>query len=300
MEQNLIFHAVEEVEDGFEDCFETIANFVKDFFHFELDESDIRKAYRMGVPRDNRSRPIFTKLSYHARDKIMENVSVLKGKKNKHQQVRFISEQIPEGITESRKILGKTSAALKKIEDKKPKEQQRQVRIMGEKVVVGGQVHKPQVQTPQPLDLFPGAQEQKKINAISSRVREAQPLYSYNSTFVGLAVEADTVEDVNLAYKAVMQRFPYMDHVMMAYQTQDPISKQINYGSCDDNEHGGGAELCKFLYQKKLDNLAVFVVRRYGGIHLGLDRFNMIRKAAVEAIALLRPPAPSTPPTEQR
>lgn len=292
MEQNLVFHAIEEAPDpSAEDCYDTVAAFIQNFFGFEIDEADVWKAYRIGKPRVNRARPLFTKLSYYAKDRIMDKVGVLKGKKNVHGQVRFVAEQIPDGIVENRKFLGKEAAMIKKVEDKKPQEQQRPVRIMGNKIVVGGEVYKQEVVTPQPMDLFPSVEEQKRINIMAKQLKEAQPLYSYNSTFVGLAVPTKTIQEVQLAYKAVMQRFPYMDHVMMAYEIKSDDSKNIKYGSCDDNEHGGGEVLRKLIYNKKADNITLFVVRRYGGIHLGMDRFNMIEKAADEAYKLLRPQA---------
>lgn len=84
-----------------------------------------------------------------------------------------------------------------------------------------------------------------------------------------------------------MQRFPYMDHVMMGYQVK--IDDKVHHGSCDDSEYGGGVAVDKHLYNNHLMDLAVFVVRRYGGIHLGYDRFRTIQRAADEAITLLRP-----------
>lgn len=290
MEQNLVFHAIEEADDPVnEDCYRTVANFVHAFLGFEIDPQDIWKAYRLGPHRENKARPIFTKLAYQAKDKIMDNVGALKDKKNVHDQVRFIAEQIPDGIQEIRKNVNKRAAALRKIEDAKPRDQQRPVKVLGDKVIVGGFVQKAEVETPQTMDLFPSVEDQKQINQIARYIKEAEPIYERNSTFVGLAVEVKSVQETNTAYKAVMQRFPFMDHVMMAYQFRSPEDGGIKYGSCDDQEHGGGSAISRFLHLNKIKDIAVFVVRRYGGLHLGPDRFNTITKAAKSAIAILRP-----------
>lgn len=82
-----------------------------------------------------------------------------------------------------------------------------------------------------------------------------------------------------------------MDHVMMGYQVK--INDELQHGSCDDTEYGGGVTIDKFLYSKRQRNLAVFVVRRYGGLHLGFDRFQVIEKTAAQAVKLLRPPSPT-------
>lgn len=298
MEQNLIIHGIEESKD--EDCYDAVEAFIFEHFEFKIDEADVWRAFRLGVPRNNKARPMFVKFSFYARDRIMDNVSVLKNKKNVHNQTLFVSNQVPEGITESRKALIKRASNIKEVEKEKPLGQRREVKIMGEHVVVGGEVVKPEITTPQPFELFPGMDEQKKINAMNQKVVETQPSYKLNSSFVGLAVKIKTVQETKQAYKAVMQRFPYMDHVMMAYQFKE--GDQIKFGSCDDTEYGGGSVIAKFIQSKKLRNIAVFVVRRYGGIHLGYDRFQAIEKAAAAAVQLLRPDTalPSSAPKGQQ
>lgn len=290
MEQNVIIHGIEECsEPREEDCYESVIGFINNNFPFRVDESDIWKTYRIGVPRIGRARPVFVKLSYYIKDKIMQNVAVLKGKKNANQQVLFVSEQIPEGITETRKGLSKRVSTLRDQEASKPKDQRRQVKVIGEHVVVGGEVAKLEVHTPQPYELFPDVNEQKRINAINQKIVESEPKYSMNSSFVGLAVGVNSIQDTNLAYKAVMQRFPFMDHVMMAYQFKPQDGQPVKHGACDDMEFGGGTCVAKFLQQKKIKDIAVFVVRRYGGIHLGLDRFKAIEEVAGNAVQKLRP-----------
>lgn len=176
---------------------------------------------------------------------------------------------------------------MKDEEAKKPETQRREVRIIGDKVVRAGQVIEPEITTPQPYELFTSVEEQWKINGMAQRIKEAQPIHERNSTFVGLAVNAHSIDEIRLAYKAVMQRFPFMDHVMLGYQVN--VQDKLQHGSCDDTEYGGGVVIDKHLYASKLCNLAVFVVRRYGGIHMGFDRFRIIQRATDAAVAMLRP-----------
>lgn len=292
MEQNLVFHAIEECADPkLENCHETIIQFCKNFLNIDMQEEAIWKVYRMGQLRRDKARPIFAKLSYSAKEKIMSKVNLLKDKRNSHDQVRFVAEQIPEGISEVKKAVSKKASALKKIEEKKPIQQRRSIKVISDKILVGGEVVKSDVSTPQPYELFPSVEEQKKIDAISQKIKEDNPFYLNNSTFVGLAVKVKSLIDTNNAYKAVMQRFPYMDHVTMAYNFKEADTDTIKVGSCDDLEYGGGACISKFLYENKLRNVAVFVVRRYGGIHLGYNRFKAIIQAATGASKLLHPEA---------
>lgn len=61
-----------------------------------------------------------------------------------------------------------------------------------------------------------------------------------------------------------------------------------NQGLIDDGEHGGARAMMKTLFKEKSDNSAVFVVRYYGGKHLGTARFQAIEKAAKSAINKLQ------------
>lgn len=289
MEQNVVIHGLEEKpKPNEEDCFATVLEFTDKFLGINLDEADVWKVYRFGKLRKDRARPMFVKLSYYGKDNVMDHVSALKGRKNHHGQSYFVSEQVPEGIVENRKQIAQRVGVLKAKEAKKPPTQQQEVRIMGEKIVVGGNVDRPLVSTPQPNELFPSMEEQSKINGLNSKIKETLPSYEKNSSFVGLAVETKSIEEVNLAYKAVVQRYPYMDHVMMGYRVTTPDG-EILHGGCDDTEYGGGSCVENQLYAMKQNNIATFVVRRYGGIHLGVDRFQTIRAMTSMAVKILRP-----------
>lgn len=184
MEQNLVFHAVEEVANPKnESCYETLICFVKEFLEVEIDQEDIWKAYRMGVKRENRARAIFAKLSYAAKELIMDKVSLLKDKRNIHGQVRFIAEQIPDGITEAKKRISKRASILRTAEEKKPMAERRDIKILGDKIVVGGELDKAEVITPQPFELFPGIEEQKRINNINRKIKEAEPRFEKKQYF---------------------------------------------------------------------------------------------------------------------
>lgn len=69
-------------------------------------------------------------------------------------------------------------------------------------------------------------------------------------------------------------------------------------GLVDDGEHGGGWVILDHMIQNKMINMAVFVVRYYGGKHIGPLRFQAIQKATEMALkameqaklAIRRPP----------
>lgn len=106
-----------------------------------------------------------------------------------------------------------------------------------------------------------------------------------NSEFIGLAAKVHSLEDINRAYVAVHQRFPSADHIMLGYAMRE--NGEIKSGFCDNKEYGSGSRIRKTIYEQKARNTAVFVVRKYGGLHLGYNRFAAIEQTAVKAITLL-------------
>lgn len=115
---------------------------------------------------------------------------------------------------------------------------------------------------------------------------ETQPKYIRNSEFIALATKMSTVQQVQQAYVAAAQRYPSSDHIMMAYALKE--NEQLKVGSCDDREYGAGAKLHNVLFEHKARNTAIFVLRKYGGVHLGFNHFGIIENVAKKAINMLK------------
>lgn len=115
-EQNEVIHGIEECDNPKNEIpFESAIKFVHEQMGLaDFDENDIWKAYRFGQFRPDKARPMFLKLSYYGKDYVMDHVSNLKGKRNKHHQAYFVSEQVPEGFTEMRKQTLQTARLLSK------------------------------------------------------------------------------------------------------------------------------------------------------------------------------------------
>lgn len=299
MEQNLIFHGVDnliEIQDARaetpmysrkERCKYSLLEFLKKELNIDIQVEDVWKAHRMGAIKPGKVRPLVAKVSYPAKELIMEHMPKLKGKSNPTtKQVYFIGEQIPEGVAEKRKQISNKLKILKDKNDSKPKAERSTIQVVNDNILIDGQILTPEVTTPQPAQLFPDMEEQKAIDLIQSHLQEAESNTTQNSEFRGLAIKAHTIKDVNRAYVAVMQRFPTADHVMMAYALRE--NEVVKSGFCDDKEYGAGAKLRKLLYEEKQHDTAIFVVRKYGGLHLGYSRFGVIESVAREALQMLK------------
>lgn len=276
----------------------SVIKFLQTRMRLDLEVEDIWKAHRVGMKRSNRCQPMIVKVSYAAKELIMENISSLKDQVDGFGQALFIKEQIPEGIIEKKKQTSARLRALKKENEDRPQEQKNTITVIQDRIVVNGLIDKPEVQTPQPRDLFPDLDEQKKIDEIAAKIQQTDPQNVKNSSFVGHAVTVQSTREVNLAYKALAQRYPAVDHIFMAYALKE--EGQVKHNHCDDNEHGGGNCIHRVLLQDKIKDTAIFIARRYGGLHLGLDRFQVIEQVTKQSIKLLHPDYVSKPREEKK
>lgn len=298
MEQNLILHGVDdtlEKEDSRreEPMFtfrerpkHAVIDFLKRNLQVDLPVSDIWKAHRMGPMIKDKVRPMVIKVAYDAKELIMEHVSKLKGKTNAEtNQKLFIGEQIPEGSVEMKKQTTARLKVLKDANEKKAFSERSKLQVIGDKILIDGKVEEPEVSTPLPSQLFLDVDTQKTVDTLQSKMYETQTITERNSEFKAISIRVHSIEEVNQAYIAVAQRYPASDHIAMGYALRE--DKQIKSGSCDDREYGAGAKIRNTIFEMKSRNTAVFVMRKYGGVHLGFNRFQIIEKVAREAITLL-------------
>lgn len=214
----------------------------------------------------------------------MEHIGSLKGKKNsKTEQVFFISEQIPEGIIENKKQMSDRMKILKEANEKKePKDK---IQIINDKILVNDELDIPEIITPQPSELFVDPQTQKEVNQLQAKMIETEPITVKNSQFIGMALKVHSMKDVQNAYFGVMQRYPAADHTILAYALKD--KGRLKQGGCDDGEHGASSRIKKNIFEEKARNTAVFVLRSFGGVHIGFERFKAIDQITKQAIQLL-------------
>lgn len=290
MEQNLVIHGLDEVPDPkeTEDCKHSIIQFIYDKMNITLDKSQIWKAHRIGgARRRGIVRPVVAKFSYDAKELITQNFSNLKGQCNATTgKPLFISEQIPEGITETKKQVQSRLKVLRTENDKREPDRKHTITVQNDKIIVNGKLDKPEVQPPQPSDLFMDIVRQKQVSTINKQFVMTETANVKNSQFIGLAIRVDSIQQVNNAYRAAAQRFPAADHIMVAYALKE--NDVFKCGNCDDGEYGGSACIRKVMVAEKPKDTAIFVVRRYGGLHLGTERFKAIEKIATEALHMIQ------------
>ena len=113
-------------------------------------------------------------------------------------------------------------------------------------------------------------------------IQKGEEVTDQNSKFLAYTVCADEIETIQNAYHKIKLLHPAADHVICAYALPEENLFMQDY--CDDGEHGGGRALLTFLLQNKLACRAIFVVRYFGGVKLGMNRYDRIREAAAFVI----------------
>ena len=100
------------------------------------------------------------------------------------------------------------------------------------------------------------------------REEKTKMLENMKSKFHATAFPVNDVETFKKRLEQVRKDNPKARHVIYAYRIG------VNSKSCDDKEPKGtaGRPILELLMKKELSNLAVIVVRYYGGVQLGAGR----------------------------
>ena len=277
MKENIIISGIEEGEENEETLEETVQKF---FSEKMLITPRFDIAHRIGEKREERGpRPVVVKCaSLKEKSRVFQNVSKLKGKKNSHGAIYFVSDQYPDGVNEKRR---KFSSMIK--ENKSlPTTDQVDMRIRRNQLFINNEVYRPTVVPPSVDELFDVPKsEQDKMEKLPLTFGDIQS--EKGSTFYGAAAKVHSIADVRRAYKKVMLGDPSATHVMAAFKYKNPQGK-ILVDYIDDGEHGGSRVVMNSITVGGHTGVACFVVRHYGGTHLGPRRFNHIKAAANSAL----------------
>ena len=129
----------------------------------------------------------------------------------------------------------------------------------------------------EPLDLFPDKAEREKWNRI--KTVSSDTVDEQSSSFTAIAAKCSQFIEVKRAYRKIRALNPAANHVVAAYNLRNGYS-----GYQDDEEHAAGHKMRDFLQQNAPPNVAIFIVRIYGGIHVGPKHFQVMKQTAKQAI----------------
>lgn len=200
----------------------------------------------------------------------------------------YINQQLPDAVSEQRREMREIIKKRKDFEEDLPSASKSKIAIKTGKVYINGQLQKKKLVPPTVQQIFPDDDIQDKIDQIKLKHFHAEP--ENGSSFRMAVFRPKSIEDVRLTYVKLFQKFPSADHISVASMVNSEEAYQ------DDKEHGAGYRMLKIIKQADIDNVALFMVRHYGGINLGPRRFTIIAELTKAALDKVKTFLDRTPP----
>lgn len=260
-----------------ENCIAAVQKFIVEKLQITDKLIPIDQAYRFGTGKVKTMLVVLR----HWSDKaiIFDHVKNLKGLKVEGVQC-FVSSQLPEALNEKRRKNYSCMAENKK----QPTKHRLPYSIKQGELLFKDQPIIPKVHPPFPRDLLSLPDpELERINAI--KITEGLCEEREESTFRGYAISATGPEQINDAYKKMKLMHGQATHIACAYK----LSKwkpPYQQDGCDDYEHGSSRVMLQAIQDSGMSDVAVFMVRYYGGKKLGPLRFDLIKKVSESALTL--------------
>lgn len=150
------------------------------------------------------------------------------------------------------------------------------------KLVINEEVYEKSVKAPTARDILRPNKEVIK-NARTIEIVKGGEESKQKSHFGSFAAAVQSFEDVQAAYLKMKMKYADATHVSCAFRLPG-ANTPFNQDYIDDGEYGCGRAMLKVLKQAKIMNVAMFLVRYYGGKHLGVTRFTVFKTLAEQAL----------------
>ena len=194
---------------------------------------------------------------------MFQHVQELNGKKNSKGSLYFISNQLPEGCNEVRRQLQAiVTENHKQLADARMKR-----KFINNNLVINNEVYHCQVSTPIPTDLL------KVSSQLRTKMHTTDLKYGNTEThkasrFIGVTHAMMNIDDICEGYHKVKALYSDATHIMCVYRLHNSRGP-FGQDGLDDGRHGSGYHMLLLPKEKNYENLAVYVVRYYGGLHFG-------------------------------
>lgn len=271
-QKNIITNGIPETQG--ENCFHEVAHFLK--HALSLDKILLKYARHLGK---GQHRPMLIRLAkFSDKSVIFQNIDKLKQYNQGKQRPFYLTDQLPEAWAERKRFM----YHLKQQNKKLPTAQQMKVTVKQGSIFFDEQEYTPPLKAPTVSEFLNLSPERRKMIR-SLEVIKGEEETKMESIFMGYATDAFSIKEVEDYYYHVRLLSPEVTHVMCAYRLPGVDFTKIQ-GGIDDGEYGGSRTLLNLLNKAMEVNKAVFVVRYYGGKHLGPQRFTCIENAANSAL----------------
>ncbi len=267
MQDNLLFHNVPEEKD--ENCADKLKKILNNKGYTK--NCVFERIHRIGPynARNQKPRPVVAKMQSHKHvsDLLDFSRSLPKGTANDFR----ISSQYPAEVRERRRVLGEIA------ESERSKRPNVRTKIVTDTLYVDGKKYLPKLTRPAPRDLLYMSEDDKEL-AGSVNFTKTAVVKEADSSFVAFAAPAKSIGDVRDMYRAVLSRqgIASASHCISGYRLYNPVGAKTTDGFHDDGDHGLGRVVRDTLHRLNARDVVVFVVRNFGGTHIGQKRFKIV------------------------
>lgn len=281
MRKNIIISGLDEPPRGQVEKDEDLLSKINDFIANKLKISasvPLKVFHRFGQKDGSGCRPVVIKLQNpDQKFQLLAKGPNLKDQSNLAGKKYYISEQLPEAMQEERRY------SQFWIQENK-KESRFDMKIKKNKLHINNQPYKKKVKSPTAAEVLrlDGAEimDIRQVHLFEGGSKDEQ-----GSEFLGYAAVVHSAEEVRKAYRKLKIKYADASHISSAYRLAPP-NGPLNQEAADDGEHGMGRALLKLLHDMHITNAVVFVIRYFGGTHIGPIRFDIARNLARRALDL--------------
>lgn len=257
-----------------------VTEFLEEKLEIEFEQHDILVTHWMGQYVKDKHRPIITRVRPNLRKNILDNTTKLANKLNEMGRPYSVNLQLPEMLAEQKREVRQIIKERKDAEKSLDETSKSKILVRNNNVYINGQLQRKLLKPPTITQLFETSDGEKK-QMKKLKIKYTQPKPMKNSEFMGAACVVNNMNEVHLAYKKLFLKFPGVDHIVAGFSCEGKEGYQ------DDSEFSAGFRVLNVIRDTKFTNVAVFVIREYGGQHLGPARFTTIREVAEEALQLI-------------
>ena len=217
---------------------------------------------------------VVTLQSVKEKNKVLKAKSALKNIQNKFGKPYFINDYTPLVAIEKRK---REQLVRDEVYVEGATEQP-EIKHTKYGLTIDGRLYKPKVSPPTPRELIDHTPEQMAA-ILNLPINTSGSVEQDKSIFQGFTVAVNDFKTIRQLYIKLKLLHPTARHIVCSYWIDGEEQYHCkNY--CDDDEHGAGRILLEFMLRNNLRNRVFFITRKYGGVRMGMDRFDCYVNAA--------------------
>ena len=232
----------------------------------------------MGNPREDGQMIMMKLKNVSDKFKILSKTTLLKGQKNSKKRPYFVREDVIDIQAEERRYYND----LLKENNARHEDDRIELKMNKGRIIANNTTVKPKVLAPTMTDILRMTTYERETVKATKLIKGSNHVEK-NSEFYSFVMKASNTKQVLQGYQKMRIKHADATHIVCVYRFSKAKSP-FGQGYCDDGEVGAGRAILKAIKNAEKENIAIFVIRHYGKVHLGKRRFEIYQAMAESAI----------------